>query len=84
MLPFLRLFPTETKRIKEFYLKLFESFSKNPEFQGVVRQKYGWNVIQQTLFLNIVVLCDKRNNWNDSMQYRAYMYSRICKPVRVN
>jgi len=77
MLPFLRLFPTETKRIKEFYLKLFESFSKNPEFQGVVRQKYGWNVIQPTQFLNIVIIDEKQNNWNTYMQRRAVMYSLI-------
>ena len=31
----------------------------------------------QTLFLNIVIMNEKLNNWNTYMQRRAYMYSLI-------
>ena len=75
ILPFFSLFPTETKRIKEFYLDLFKYFSTNPKFKGLVKQKYRWIVIQQTLFLNIKIINEKQSNWNTYMQLHAGMYS---------
>jgi len=39
--------------------------------------KNQWNDSMQILFINIVILIEKQNNWNDILQYRAGYRSLI-------
>jgi len=39
-------------------------FVYHPWRKGIFRLKNSWNVIMQTLFLNIKIINEKQNKWN--------------------